>query len=394
MGSRKLVGIFLLGFVLHFTKLLAIDTDSAKFIYKPVKVPKHYFNKTIYLDFYAPNKRQLDTVNLVSRKLKSYQLSQLTMGFNLPLFTKDIYNKDSTLIKNFHFLLTGGFTSTRVDFAGIKPHTFTKTYIGFRGLYNNGKKSLFFVEVAPFITEDKGNSSTAKLRLSTTLLYNCSVTEAFAFRVGFTRSFLLGNLFNLPYIGIRVGKLNKVNFSLQFPRSITLNIPCGKYIRTSLYAQPQGGFYTFANTDSVRLGSIYENKTLFFGRSEFLLGTRVDILPTKHFSFYLSGGLTTRNKIEFFPTSKKSNVVYRYNNYYQEKIKGGIFINFGLVFRFGKTKSIYNNLQMYNAIDLNNGINSVDNVHPGNSQIPTGKEKMGNNKTDDVIDLIEAKDLY
>ncbi len=389
------MGALVLSFVFNITRLLAFGNDSAVVKARTVKVPKHYFNRTIYVDLYAPNKRILDTVNRVSQQLKSYQMSQFTLGFNLPLVTQDFYNKDSTRIKNIHFLLTGGLTSLHVNFEGITPHTFTKTYVGLRGLYNNGKKSLFFLEIAPFITQDRGYRNTTKLRMSTTLLYNCSVNEYFAFRVGFTRSFLYGNLFNLPYIGIRVGKLDKVNFSIQFPRSITLNIPAGKYIRTSLYAKPQGGFYTFANTDSIKLGSIYENKTLYFGRSEFLLGTRIDVLPSKHFDIYLSGGLTTQNRIQFFPTTSKSNVLTTYSHNYNQKIDGGIFLNFGMVFRFGKTKSLYNNYQMYNAIDMNNSSDSGDNnVNHTNAEINTGKQKMGKNKTDDVIDLIETQDLY
>ena len=39
-------------------------------------------------------------------------------------------------------------------------------------------------------------------------------SEKFSLRVGFTRSFLWGNRFHLPYIGLRIGKLDKINFSV------------------------------------------------------------------------------------------------------------------------------------------------------------------------------------
>ena len=395
MINPKAVGFILIGFVINITKLLAFDSDSTATKTKPVKLPKHYFSNIVYADYYSSNKRLLDTVNPVSKKLKSYQTSQFTMCFTVPVITKDYYNKDSTKISNVHFLLTGGYTGLNVNFEGLREHTFSKTYLGLRGLYNTGKKGIFFVEVAPFITQDNGYSYTRILRMSTTILYNYAVNENFSFRVGYTRSFLYGNLANLPYIGIRVGRLDKTNLSIQFPRNVTLNIPGGKYVRTSLYAKPQGGFYTFANRDTIANGTISDNKTLYFGRTEFLLGTRIDILPCRYFNFYLSSGFTTHNTIEFFPTKSKPYLFYSYTENYHEKIKGGIFVNFGVVVKFGKTKSIYNNQQMYNAVDMNNTIGSGDNnITHANGEIPTGKQKMGKNKTDDVVDLIEAQDLY
>lgn len=393
--NRKVAGFLILSFVINITKLLAFDNDSTKT--KTLHPPKHYFSNSFYFDLYSPNKRTLDTVNTISKQLKSYKMSQLNMGFNIPCITKDFYNHDSTRIQNIHFLLTGGMTALNMNFEGIKTHTFIKTYMGVRGIYNNGKKSIFFAEMAPFNAFDLGYRKTGKLRMSATVLYNCSVNQYFAFRVGYSRSFLFGNLSNLPYLGIRVGRLDKVNFSLQFPRSITFNIPIGNYVRTSLYAKPQGGFYTFANSDTIHLGNALSDdyKKLNFGRSEFLLGTRIDIMPSRHFEFYLSGGFTTQNNIEFFPTTGKPDMIYGYNNYYKQHIKNGVFLNFGMMFRFGKTKSIYNSQQMYNAIDMNNSNNSGDiNLNHSNGEIPKANRKMGKNKTDDVVDLIETQDLY
>ncbi len=393
MRNIKIAYLFSCCFVILFTKLLAFNKDLIKTA--PVPLAKHYFNHMYYLDFYSPFKRDLDTSNLVSKRLKSYQISQLSLGFNVPIVTKDFYNKDSTKISNIHFLLTGNYSSINLNFAGIEKHRLTKTAIGFRGLFNDGKKSLFFVEFSPFSTQDKGYRNTRIIRFAATVLYNCAVNDYFSFRVGFTRSYLWGNQFHLPYIGIRVGKLDKVNFSIQFPRSITFNAPIGKYIRTSLYTKPQGGLYTFANTDSIKLGSVYENDILYFGRYEFLAGARIDILPTKHFNFYLSSGFTTQNSITFYPKNKSRSTFNSYDNFYKEKIGSSMFFNFGLVFRFGKTKSIYNNSQMYNGLDVNNTIDGGDNgINPGNGNIPIVPKKIKKNKTDDVLDLIETQDLY
>ncbi|MDP1744301.1 MAG: hypothetical protein Q8L90_01915, partial [Bacteroidota bacterium] len=292
---------FLLSFVFLCTKLSAFNKNDST---KTVNPPVHYFNKTIYLDFYSTGKRDLDTINQVSRHLGSYQLSQSSIGYNFPMVTRDIYNKDSTKISNLHFLFTGNYASMKLNFEGISKHDLTKLSLGCRGFYSNGKKSIFFVEVSPFVTRDKGYGYTRTLRLATTMLYNYTANEYFSFRVGVTRSFLWGNRYQLPYVGIRVGKLDKVNFSVQFPRGMTFCVPFGKYIKTSIYTKPQGGLYTFANSDSLKIGNITENNKLYFGRYEFLSGLRLDVQPSKFFNFYLSTGFTTKNKVAFYPTNK------------------------------------------------------------------------------------------
>jgi hypothetical protein len=390
VSAFKLHIFILLSFV-HFTKLSAFNTDSTK----TVKTPKHYFNKTIYTDYYATGKRDLDTVNRISKKLKSYQVSQFSIGYYAPIVTKDFYNKDRTKISNLHLLLTGSYCSLNLNFSGIESHRLTKLSIGFRGIYNAGKKSIFFVDVSPFVTQDAGYAYTRTYRLATTILYNFAANDYFSFRVGYTRSFLWGNRFQLPYIGIRVGKLDKVNFSVQFPRGMAFTVPIGKYVRTSLYTKPQGGLYTFANTDSLKIGNKYDNQKLYFGRYEFLTGLRVDVQPSRLFSFYLSMGLTTKNKYSFYPTELVKDKASSYRSYYVDKVKGSVFINAGLVFRFGKTKSIYNNTLLYNAIDLNNVLAPGDNgPQIGNGNIPVPAKKIKTVSTDEVLDLIETQDLY
>ncbi|MBA3706262.1 MAG: hypothetical protein H0W84_10310, partial [Bacteroidetes bacterium] len=236
----------MLSFVFIFTKLLAFNTDSTKI----VRPPKHYFSNSIYIDSYSTGKLKLDTINKISKRLETFQLKQFTIGFNVPVATVDFYNKDSTKISNIHFLLSGGYTKLSLMFGGIAKHELSKTSLGFRCIYNNGKKSIFFIEVTPFITKDNGYSYTRETRLATTLLYNYAANEYFSFRVGYTRSFLWGNRFNLPYVGIRVGKLDKVNFSIQFPIVMSFSFPIGKYFRAGIYSKLQGVLYSFANTDS------------------------------------------------------------------------------------------------------------------------------------------------
>ena len=377
----------IIGFVLINTKLLAFKNDSLK----TIKPAKHYFKTIIYSDYYTTSKRDLNSENFVSNKLKSYQVSQFTLGFNTPLITKDYYNKDSTVISNFHLLLAGSFVSVKPFFDGMtENHNLIKKTIGIKWIYNNGKKSLFYGELTPFSTKDQKYRYTRTGRFASMFVYNCAVNKYFTFRVGYVRSFAFGNRYHLPYLGIRVGKLDGINMSIQFPRSISVIVPLGKYFKASVYTKPQGGLYTMANTDSIYY--LNNDKRINFGRYEFLSGFRLDVFPSKLMSVYLSGGITNQNYIGFFSDSYNKKAGATYKPFYKEKIQNSLFINGGLVFKFGHVKSIYNNYNLYDAHDLNN--TDVNNINQGNIQIPAKEKKVKNIGANEVQDLIETSDLY
>lgn len=376
-------------FVFTNTKFFALE-DSLKI--KSIKPAKHYFKTIVYGDFYGTGQRDLSGKSYASKKLKTYQVNQSIIGFNTPVFTKDFYNRDSTVISNMHLLLTGSYAVVTPKFSGItNDHHLSRTSVGARIIFNTGKRSLFYAELAPFVTQDNGYGYTQRYRIASTLVYNFTVNKYFSFRAGYSRSFIYGNRFNLPYIGIRVGKLDGVNLSIQFPRSISFNVPIGKYIKTSIYTKPQGGLYSFANTDTIYY--LNNDKSLNFGRYEFLGGMRVDVLPTKFFNFYLSGGLTTQNNIVMFSETYNKGNKGQLNSFYKEKLKGAVFLNFGLVFKFGKIKSTYNNYNLYNAQDLNS-TDVNNNLNIGQNQIPAKETKIKNVGPDEVQDLIDAQDFY
>ena len=191
-------------------------------------------------------------------------------------------------------------------------------------------------------------------------------------------------------MGIRVGRLDGVNLSIQFPRNITINVPIGNYFRASAFTKPQGGLYTMANTDSIYY--LYNDKRLYFGRFEFLSGLRLDVFPLKQFSFYLSGGITTNNQIALFSDSYNKKAGNIYKPFYKEKIQNALFVNFGLAIKFGKVKSIYNNYNLYDAQDLNN--QNSEGINQGNSQIPSQRKKIKNINLKDIDDLLEVQDFY
>lgn len=377
---------FIICFALFSAKLLALrDGDSLP----GKKLPRHYFNAVVNFDAYSTGTRTLKQDKYVSQRLRDYRVSQVALGFNVPLVTLDFHKKDSTQISNFHLLLAGSYVAVSPHFEGIPDHKLSKTAIGIRAMYNTGKKSIFYAEFAPFTTVDNGYRYTRTYRIATTLVYNCTVNQYFSFRVGYTRSFLFGNRNHLPYIGIRVGRLDGVNLSVQFPRSISFNVPIGRFVKTSIYTKPQGGVYTFANTDT--LYYMNNDKRINFGRYEFIGGLRVDVLPSKYFNFYVSGGLSTQNYIGFYSDTYNKRNRGAYTPFYRERLNGTVFLNFGLVFRFGKTRSIYNNYNLYDMQDLNN--KDVDNINKGNPQIPA-RQKKAKARPEEISDLIEVNDLY
>jgi hypothetical protein len=378
---------------LHVYFLAAIAVSHASDTVK-IQTPKHYFHQTLNTDYYATGERKLDTINTISKRLNSYKISQFSIGYCAPIFTKNYYKKDSTSISNLHILLTTSYSRVNLDFSGISQHYLSKFSIGGRVIYNNGKKSIFFAELSPFTTKDVGYSYTKTTRFANTFIYNYTANDYFSFRIGYTRLFFLGNRYSLPYIGIRVGKLDRMNLSIQFPRAITLTIPMGTKIKASLFTRPQGGLYTFANKDSLQIGNINDNRQLYFGRYEFLSGARIDIKASNSFNIYLSSGFTTRNKILFHYASPASKAT-PYKKNYNEDIKSSIFLNLGLVIRFGKTKSIYNNRMLYEAMNINNTITSGDNtIFNGNGDIPSPNKRIPASITSEINDLIEVQDLY
>ncbi len=384
------------------------DSTAAKKV-KKVKEPKHFFNHTIFLDSYykppadlmKPNGK-LDT-GRIAKQLGQYSIQQSCISFYSPLVTINNYNRDSSVNSNFHLLLAGTAYYLQPRFSGISEHTLAKYGMGIRAIYNTGKRSIFFIESTPFLTQDitPGSSDKGSWRMSGTLLWSYSPGPRFNFRLGATKSFLWGNRWYLPFIGVRFGRLDRLNFSVQFPRNISLNLPLGNVFRLSLYSKPQGGVFSFSNRDTVYDNRYYKNtnisndQVIHFGRYELLTGFRMDVVPCRWFNFYLSTGFSTKNGITFYSNSFNKNNKGRYGDFYAAAPKNSVFVNFGLVFRIGRSKSYYNNTNMYDVVDLNNSVDPGDNnINPGNGTITIPKKKLPKSlKPSEIQDLIDANDF-
>ncbi|MCC6371219.1 MAG: hypothetical protein IT236_09465 [Bacteroidia bacterium] len=361
-----------------------------------VKLPKHYFNTIIEMDGYNKPSVSLDTTGRrelnqkIDAHLKNYAVKQFNLSFCIPLITKEKKGSgaDSAIIENSHLLLTGNFFSLKPVFEGLSQHTLTKRGIGLRYIYNTGKKGVWFFDAAPFVTRDITYRSRPYMRLSGTVVYSHNVSDNFNWRIGATKSFMWGNRLYLPFIGLRFGRLDKINFSFQFPRRVSLNIPFNPKIRMSLYSQPQGGMFNFSNHDT--LYPKFAEATFHFTRYEINTGLRFDFKLSSHFNFFVSGGISSKNNITFYSdrANNRTNVFYR-TYFYSASPVPTYYVQYGLVIKLGKTRSYYNNRNIYDAIDLNSGTDINDN----NSQIPVPSKKLPKSTNlqsiEDLIDFTE-----
>lgn len=353
-----------------------------------IKSPKHYFNTLLTLDGYRkPSVKLSDTSEFLNQRLKNYGIRQFNLSLCKPLATFE--SKDTAVISNGHLLFTLNYMALRPQFSGISDHKLTKFGVGLRYIYNTGKKGVWFIEAAPFITRDAANKTAAYFRLASTIVYSHNVSDHFNFRVGVTKSFQWGNRFYWPFIGLRFGRLDKVHLSIQFPRSINFNVPLNSKLVFSFYTKPQGGMFNFSNKDSLYFN--FNDKVFNFTRYELNSGLRLDVRAGKHFHFYVATGISSRNNITFYSersNSKRPRAPYR-SYFYSQNPRPTGFLNLGLVFIFGKTKSYYNNKNMYDAIQLGNM--QDDN---GNAQIPLMvKKKRSDANLESVQDLVDYNDF-
>jgi hypothetical protein len=390
--KHALLFIFLIALVNVFSQ-----TDSTK----KIKAPKHYFTPTLFSDYYTTPQKNLDqrfrkgTEDLAIRKrLENYQYSQLVGGFYFPIITKD-YNHADGSTGNFHLLGTGSYMMAMPRFGGTSDHNLLKASIGIRGIYNSGRKGIWFVDVTPFMSTDLSAHSSTVYRWASTILYDYMANPSLSFRVGVTRTYLLGNRYHLPYFGVRIGRLDKAYLSIQFPRNVTFSFPMGRYLRGSLYFKPMGGVFNMANNDSIYPKS--KDNTILYGRYELISGFRLDANFNKHVSVFASAGFTGVKSLAFYSETENKNNKLAFDDFYHEKISRGLFVDVGFTVRIGRAKSIYNNYNLYETFNLNSTIDVGDNnTNTGDGNIPnqTKNKEKSNLKIKDVQDLIEAQDLY
>jgi hypothetical protein len=220
--------------------------------------------------------------------------------------------------------------------------------------------------------------------MASTFIYSHNVTNAFNWRLGITKSFLWGNRLYLPFVGLRMGRLDKVNLSIQFPRSISLSMPVSSKFIVSVYTRPQGGMWNFSNADTLYPKN--PDMTFHFSRYELNSGLRFDFRVGQHFIFYFAAGLSSRNNITFYSESanaRRNNLNYD-TYFYSKNLPSTLFLNGGLVLKFGRTRSFFNVKNIYDATDLNNVLDGNN----GNAAIPLEirRSKVNLQSIQDLVD--------
>jgi len=282
-------------------------------------------------------------------------------------------------------------------FGGISNHDLLKACAGLRAIYNSGKKGIWFFDATPFMSTDLSASCHTAYRWGGVALYDYMANPNLSFRFGFIRTFMFGNRYHLPYMGIRIGRLDKSYLSIQFPQIAMFSFPLGRYLRGGVYAKPMGGMFNMANNDDVYYPNPKE-QTIFYGRFEMNYGLRIDANFSKHFSIYVAGGFTGYKHLGFFSDEvNTNNKIGALTRFYGETFSPGVFANFGFTLRIGRAKSVYKNYNMYEVFNTNSTIGVGDNNQQlGDGNIPNEVKKKAeaNLKIKDVQDLIEAQDLY
>jgi hypothetical protein len=348
-------------------------------------MPKHFFNTNISVEGYRKPKVDLDQSTRVGRKLGQYGFRQGSLTFYTPLLTRVFAGKDGT-VKNYHLLLTGTYVSLRPEFQNLPVHNLVKSGIGVRFIYNTGKKAVWFVDASPFVTRDRSFPSTLYRRFASTIILSINESASFNWRVGITKSFMWGNRYYLPYLGVRIGRLDKINLSIQIPRNIQLSVPVTRSFVVSAFTRPQGGMYIFSNAESVYF--MPREKTFHFTRLEIISGLRIDVRFKQYGSLFVSGGVSNHNNLTFY--SEHANSKIGMNPYhvffYSENTKPTTFFSAGLTVRFGRTRTYVNDRNMYDAIDMVN-----DGGH--NLQIPLQAKQRSRQNVKDIRDLVDYNDL-
>ena len=354
---------------------------------------KRYIRTCFYLNTYnTPTKNINKITSKTGRLFNSYGFRQSNFGLYVPLLTNTWYRKDSVTLSSFHLLTTGNFATAKPTFGGMaKNPEFYKISIGLRGIYSSGKKNIWFVDFNPFLAEDNINY-VPTWRYATTIVYNRTVSRTFSFRIGYTKTYLFGEGLNLPLLGCRIGPLDNMHLSIQFPRSAEFDFPIGKKFWGGVFVKPVGGRYNYLNPDTSFNAGI--DHTIQFGRYEFLNGFLLDYRPNRNISVNVSMGLVTERNIALSENTNAEG--HGYEPFFKAKVAPVLFFSFGASVRLGSSKKINNNYELYDVLDLNNTFDPGDNnMGPTNGNIPANPSRVRVNNIQymDIKDLIDERDL-
>jgi len=350
---------------------------------------KHYIKSAIYAQgFTTPDRKVKNSPEL------TYRFNEISLGFNTPLKTITRWHEDDKTMSSTHILLSGNCAISSMDaYFTSNVKTLTRFGLGFKFIHNDGKKNSFFLALNPYSAGQNSLNFVNTRRLSTLFIYNRTVNEKFSFRIGAWKNYLSGSSRTLPILGVRFGKYTGVNFSIEIPRSLTLNVPVSHWFNMSLFSKVQGTVYNLQNEDP----NFFDKPTeISLGRRDVLTGFQGNFRFSTNFSMFVSAGtstglITRAEKIDRRTFFNKN----RYEFSRQELLRAP-FIMVGVNFYFGKTKQTQGNLQMYDVINMNN-LYGMDDGNTGlidRGVIGSKELDMKNLQYKDIADLINEQDIY
>lgn len=341
---------------------------------------KRFIRPNVYLNFYRTPQS-----NNTRNPAREYGFRQVCLGGYLPVFANSWYNADGISISSFHLLAQANFITSKPYIAALKDnqHVLYKLSAGLTAIYATGNKNIWYMSAQPFISQDKYTIENPTWRMAGVLLFNRTVSTKFSYRLGLMRTYVFGENVrnNLPVIGFRVGRLDKIHLNMYLVRNISVNFPIGKKTWLEAFIKPVGGLYLFSNSDS-----LFTSKgPVQFGRYELINGINITYRPNTSVTLFISTGISYGKKV--FLRDGKSNEQYNF------RAAPSIFINGGINVALGKSKSVQNNMEMYDVFSMQNtwsgnNLNGAANTNIPNSTSNTEIEKINKIKYMDVRDLL------
>jgi hypothetical protein len=368
---------FCVAMLLTTTELSADRGDSVS-----IKKTKRYIRPCLYFNHYGTPQRRFEPN-------KQYRFTQNNLGFYLPLYTNTWFNKDSVSLSSIQIVGTGEVMQYKPDIAFLKEsYKIARLSAGVRLFYSNGNRSVFYVSVNPFVSREIPFTGNGPIRFALALIYSRTVSKAFSYRLGIIRSYTFGRPLPLPVVGIRIGALDKLHLNIQFPKNISLDLPIGRVVTASVFVRSMGGVFNVITQGDI---VTTPGRRAQLRRYELLHGAQINVRAGKNISFYVSSGFATKRHITYV---FKEEPVKSGNDINRHRIPASVFVSFGLSIRFGATKKIYNDRQMYDVMDLNTLKNTgLSDSGPADNDIPASPEKSKIDsakkiKYKDVEDLI------
>ncbi len=365
--------------LLTTTQLSADKGDSVS-----IKKTKRYIRPCLYFNHYGTPQRRFEPN-------KQYRFTQNNIGFYLPLYTDTWFNKDSISLSSIQIIGTGEVMQYKPDIAFLnESYKIARLSAGVRVFYSNGNRSVLYASVNPFVSRETPFTGTSPVRFALAFIYSRTVSKNFSYRLGIIRSYTFGRALPLPIVGVRIGALDKLHLNIQFPKNISLDLPIGRAVTVSVFTRSMGGIFNVITQSDIVTNP---GRRAQLRRYELLHGLQINVRAGKNISFYVSTGFATKRRITYVFKEEPLNPKSGYD-FDRQRIPASIFVSFGLSIRFGATKKLYNDRQMYDVMDLNTLKNmGLSDSGPVDNDIPASPEKSKIDsakkiKYKDVEDLI------